>query len=392
MQDIVIKKDTSIKIDENAITFLNPKYVFLPIESGFKLKVKDLDYVYKNDIVSMNNSGKMITTSISGRVLGVKDMVYFGNKTIPSLVIENDFKENKRVRKSAKKYLQYRKKEILNVLDDTSLKSKGRYLADRLRLPHKELVVNGVESEPYFQNKYFALKDNVDTILETIDLLTSEFKFEKTLLVLRNTDSEIITELMNLIGTYPNIELKLINDAYASGLPEVMKENFKLEDALVLGTEEIFDIYNVLKRAMPVTEKFITISGNAVTPSAVIKVKIGTLLSEIFISNFDFTTEEVDVYINGIMKGQLVTTLKYVVDSNIEGLVIQKKTKHTEEPCINCGQCSKNCPKKLNPKYVADHHGKVKSEYTKDCIQCGLCNHVCPSNRDLKGYMNRKEN
>ena len=80
------------------------------------------------------------------------------------------------------------------------------------------------------------------------------------------------------------------------------------------------------------------------------------------------------------------------MNSNIDGIIIKEKGDHDIQDCLNCGICSKNCPMNLNPKYVYDHGGKVKSEYKEDCLQCGLCSFLCPSHRDLKGSMRGEDN
>ena len=116
-------------------------------------------------------------------------------------------------------------------------------------------------------------------------------------------------------------------------------------------------------------------------------MKKGTLLSEIFEAKFNFTYKSVEVYLNGLMTGKIIDTLQYVIDDDFDGIFITKKKDHTEKECLNCGMCYKNCPKGLNPKYVRDHEGKVKSQYKNSCIKCGLCDYVCPSNRKLSKFM-----
>ena len=386
---VSIKREADIKLDSFVKNYLNPKYVFLPILKDFKLRVIDNSYVYKNDIVMFTKEGKSVHSSVSGRVLGVKDMLYSDGKKVSSLVIENDFKENIRVRKSAKKYIEhYDKKSLVQILEDTSYMYKGEYVLNKLKVGEEVLLINGVELEPYFGNKYFILEKNAESILETIDLLGEIFEYRRIVLVIKNNDSEIVSNFMNLIGTYPNIELRLVPDGYPNGMNKFLMKELEIKEACVLDITEIISIYNILKKQVPITEKLITITGNAVKPRATIRVKMGTLLSEVFIQNFDFTKECVEVYLNGTMSGELVNTLKYVIDSNIDGLVIMEKTNKEHSECINCGLCSKNCPMGLNPKYVFDHKGRVKEEYKNECLKCGLCNYSCPSNIDLRHYMN----
>lgn len=388
MQEVTIKKDNNIKLDSEIKIFLNPKFVFLPIKEDYKLKVRDGDYVYKNDIVAMNREGKVICSSVSGKVLGLKKMNYYNIGEIPSIVIENDFKENLKSRKSVKQYIsEYSFKDIKRILEDTSYTYKGKYVAKKFEESRDEIIINGVEVDPYFSNKYFILRDKTEDILEMSDMIGNLLKAKKMYLVVKNTDSELINKLTSLIGTYPNIELKLISGSYPNGMSEIQKRILKMPNAIVFDVVEVLDIFRILKREKPITTKLITITGSAVKPCASIEVKIGTLLSEVFVHNFDFIYPKVDVYINGTLYGDLVDSLKFIVDSSIDGIFIQEKSEHISEPCMNCGQCSKTCPVGLNPKYVFDHDGTVKSEYYDKCIHCGLCNYVCPANRDLKSKM-----
>lgn len=392
MQEVTIKKDANIKLVRELYEFLNPKFVFLPLRKGFKLKVRDNEYVYKNDIVAMDSKGHIVHSSVSGRVLGVKDMPYYGGEMVSSLVVENDFKENIRVRKSARKYINnYTKQDLLNVLIDASITYKDAFMYEKVREKAEVLFINGVENEPYFGNKNFIFKDNLDELLETIDLLGNCMEVQSILLVVKNVEEELIENLVSLLGTYPRIKLKLVNDAYPNGMAEVLKKKFKVKEAIVFDINEIALIYEAIKREVPVTERIITITGNAVEPKAAVKVKMGALLSEVFVTKFNFTEERVDVYLNGMMSGTLVSSLKVVIDSHIEGVLVMKRTTEEVEPCIKCGLCSKNCPMGLNPKYVYDHEGRVKKEYYSPCIGCGLCNYLCPSHIDLKSVMKGRD-
>ena len=105
-QTMTIKKNSNIKLDFYPIEYLNPKHVFMPIMDGYKLKVKDNSYVFKESVLMYTDNNQKVLSPISGVVLGVKDMKYAGGKTIPSLVIENDFKESVKLKKSSKKYLE----------------------------------------------------------------------------------------------------------------------------------------------------------------------------------------------------------------------------------------------------------------------------------------------
>lgn len=382
-----IKSDSNIKLDDKILNFLTPKYIFLPIKKNYKLKVKDHDYVYKNDIVMYSDDKMSIHSSVSGYVLGVKDMLYYKNNTYPSIVIENDFKENIRYRKGYKKTIDNCSlKDFCMCLNDNPIYDDGEFVLSKFKNKKDILVINGIELEPYFGNKYFYIKDNTDVILETIDLMSSIFKFKKTYLVLNSADTDIINEFLDYIGIYPNIEVKLIDNIYPYGCNTLINKKLKI-DGQFINVTTILNIYEVLKSSNPVTEKLITIAGNGVKPSKVVRVKIGSLLSEAFINNFDFSEMFVDVYLNGIIHGYKSSSIKYVIDSSLYGVIINKKVERQVLPCSNCGLCYKCCPMKLDPKYALDRKNKDTSIYKDKCLKCGLCNYACPSNIDLMKVM-----
>lgn len=388
MQEVTIKRDDSISLEKDIKQFLNPKFVFLPIESGFQLKVSDGDYVYKHDIVAMSKEGYILKSPISGKVLGLKKMDYYSESSVISIVIENDFKENVRSKRSLKKViLDYSKDEFLQILRENSYRYRKERLFDKYLVTNSILIINGVERDPNFANKRFLLDTSLEDVLEMSDFLGSVMDAQKIYFVIKNTDSEMIGKLTNHLGTYPNIELRLIPDVYPNGDARVLKKLLKIEGATTIEVEEVLYLYHILKRQKPLTSKLLTITGKGVSPNAVVRVKLGTLLSEVFVHNFDFTCKDVDVYVNGFLYGTKVDSLKLVIDDEIDGIYVTKKSASMPEKCLNCGLCSKTCPMGLNPKYVFDHDGKVKSEYYDTCIQCGLCDYVCPTNQNLKEKM-----
>lgn len=388
MQEVTIKKDNKITLEEDMHHFLNPKYAFVPVRKGFKLKITNGEYVYKHDILAVSSLGRRVAAPVSGRVIGLKHMNYWNERDVPSLVIENDFKENTKRKRSAKKdWTDCGLSDVIHALDDVSAQYKGVYLSEKLTKAGACLIINAVEVDAYFENKHFLLSTHLEDILETCDLLASILKMKRTYFVLKNTDAGDVNKLMSMLGTYPNINLKLISPAYPNGLAIRQKSILKEDDALVFDVQEIYMINKILHRSSPVTSKLITITGSAVKPRCVIQVKKGSLLSEVFVSNFDFTASEIDVYINGYPYGKKVTDLKFVIDDDIDGVFVDEKSNHESSACLNCGQCIKACPIGLNPKYVFDHDGKVSKEYYETCLDCGLCNYVCPANRDLRSSM-----
>ena len=67
--------------------------------------------------------------------------------------------------------------------------------------------------------------------------------------------------------------------------------------------------------------------------------------------------------------------------------------RETEKVCINCGQCLKHCPARINPKEIDKsciEGDKVKAlkQGIMACIDCGCCSYICPSKRYIAQRLN----
>ena len=170
-----IKTDNNIKLNPQVRDFLNPKYIFIPIKKGYKLKVQDKTYVYKDDIVMYKPSNESVRTPISGTVLGVKDMNYVDG-VYPSLMIENDFKEKSKHKRSSQKFIEkYTKEEFNDILKEVALGE----IIDRLNIDKDVILINGIELDPYFGNKLYLLEGHGEEILDVVDLLLNLYKKKK---------------------------------------------------------------------------------------------------------------------------------------------------------------------------------------------------------------------
>lgn len=382
---ISIKNSTSL--NENVEDFLNPDYIYIPIFNKDSILIEVGSKVLKEEPI-IKRTNEIIYSSVSGTLIGTTDSMYLNNEGINCLVIENDFKERVYNKKGAVKYIsEYNEKEFL------TLTKKYGVNETELRSGYKTLVVNGIDKDPYEKTFSFLLNNYCTKILEAIDAISNIFELETTILAINNHDNTNIINLTNHIGTYPNIKLKLLSDAYPSGFKELVIKNTLNkkqinEGYIYMTVEDIYNIYNVLKRRKPITEKLLTLSGNSIETSKVINVKIGTSLSDIITNCCDVINDKYFVVINGLIAGKTLTSLNQIVTKDIRSIFLNTKSKESEKKCINCGLCNAKCPVGLNPKYIKDHKRADRSK----CINCGLCTYICPSKINFKEYLNGGNN
>lgn len=372
---INIKNDKRLNAKMIVHNYLSPDYVYIPYEKDFKINVKTKEAIYKDSIVASTDA-KFMYSPVSGTVLGLSEMLV-NNKKTKVIVIENDFKEKVKKIKGIKKYINnYSKEEVIDILRLFNIKFD--------KLDGKMLLINGLDEEIYEKSRSATIKKYINEILDTIDALYDIFNCEKCYFAIKNNDSDNVDALIHHIGTYPNIDLKMMPDLYPLGHKDILEEELIISKNKDLGViyftvEEIYNIYNVLKRQRPVTEKFITISGDMVKTPKIINVKIGTSIRDIINNNIIVDGEVTNVIINGLLSGY-ASSLDLIITPDINSIFIHAKSIIHETDCINCGMCHTKCPVGVDPrtKYKIDN-----------CIKCGVCTYICPAKINFKKVVNK---
>ena len=377
---IKLEKD-NILFNQNITEFLSSEEIYMPIKSNYQLLVKKGDYVLKGQIIMENNLNKVVSP-VSGYIGDILtknvDDVF-----MKCLNIHNDFKEKSRSLR--KKDVTYTKDTLISKLYDFYFK----YIASVFESKKiNNLVISGIDDEPYILNNSYILNKYSKEILEMTDILSTVFEINHTVIVMKNTQNKNVEKYLNKIGTYPNIGLRFIEDKYLLGNPFFLLEYLEYQeiDSLVIDVKTIVNMYDAIKYNHLASETFITIGGPSVTRSQVLKVKIGSSLQEILDNNIKIKGDNNQLVLNGLMAGHACDITNVVVTNQTLGLVIIPNYKNEKLPCNSCGLCYRICPIKVNPKKSMD-----KKEPSKNCIDCGLCSYICPCHINLRQFL-RGEN
>ena len=368
---ICIQHNKTYDAGPKIINYLNPDFIYIPYEKGFKLNIKTKEKVLKESIL-LTKDNKYIYSPISGVILGATKMIIDKQK-VPCIVIENDFKEKlNKITPAKKSVYNYQKDEVNKLIKE--------YNAFNKNLDGNTILINGIDLEIYEETYKTIISKYSSEILETIDAIYDIFKYHKCIFVIKNNDSEIIEKLVYQIGTYPNIELKLMPDLYPLGHKDILIDELNLlknnNKITYLTIEDVLAIYNVLRKKKPITEKIITVSGNAIEKAKVINVKIGTSLKDILNNNnIKIINDNYKIIINGLLSGYEVESKDIVITKKIKSIFINLLDQEEAKECINCGLCHRKCP------VGCDVRNNFKLE---KCINCGICTYICPSKINFK--------
>jgi electron transport complex protein RnfC len=150
-------------------------------------------------------------------------------------------------------------------------------------------------------------------------------------------------------------------------------------------------VFDAVAMNKPLYEKVVTFSGRAIRRQANLKVKVGTILSDVVEYLGGTTHDLLKIVSGGPMMGFAVSTLDVPIIKTASGVLFlsDKETDVSPHgPCIHCGWCMEACPMGLQPKEVGIYVEAGKGHQTEkfgvsECFECGCCAFVCPARRPL---------
>ena len=406
-----IQLTKTIELNKEINEYIKPQVIYVPLEnkSGvtYRHLVKQGDYVFKGDVVAVNdNIDFPLHSSVSGYVITGTKKILNNGKRIKCVTIENDFKEKYRDKIGAKSNLaNYTKEEFLNLLKDSGITGLGgsgfpTYLKYSTDKEIDCLLINGVECEPYIGCDKAVMNNYPEEILESIDSILEIMKIKKAYIVIKENNLVSFEKLKKYVGTYPNIEIKLMPDMYPSGWERSIVEhvlgktyeNYPIEiGTIVSNVSTIYAIYEMLKYNRPLTERIITITGTGIKKPTNVKVKIGALLSEIIENIEGYKDIKNPLFIaGGPMMGNSLPTDELVVTKDLNCVLVIDDIERVNYPCIKCGKCTYVCPSKIYPVLIMENYNNEKSLAKlkpEKCIECGLCSYVCPSKIEVREFV-----
>ena len=126
------------------------------------------------------------------------------------------------------------------------------------------------------------------------------------------------------------------------------------------------------------------VGGSAVKHPQIMKVRIGTRISEIIEQCGGFINKPERIVTGSPLSGKEVMYLDEPVGKNCYAIAAMTKSQagfHEQQNCINCGECRAVCPVGLDPQFIFKRirMNENNSALKTGCHGCGCCKVVCPS-------------
>ncbi|MDR2458227.1 MAG: 4Fe-4S dicluster domain-containing protein, partial [Clostridiales Family XIII bacterium] len=281
------------------------------------------------------------------------------------------------------------------------------------------LIVNGAECEPLLRVDQQLMKTNAAEIISGISIVLELISSKKAFIGIKKKYKEAI-EILNAEikkqGVLEKIEIKIIKDVYPAGDEQILVYELTgrivpemgipiMVGCVVVNPETLLNINNAVRKKLPVTEKFLTITGDVPTPIT-LKVPVGSPIRSVFKEAGIMSLENYSVIDGGPMMGTIIEDMdlyitkkskSYILLKSNHPLIIKKKITIAQAKRINnaaceqCRMCTDLCPRYLLGHDINPHKSmrtlgmKMDAiagfDYTYLCSQCNLCTlFSCPAN------------
>jgi len=275
------------------------------------------------------------------------------------------------------------------------------------------LIVNAAECEPLLRVDQQLLVKYTEDILTALQASREALEAKKAIIAIKGKHKEVVACLNAAVSRFNKIEVFLLDDFYPAGdeqvtVYEVLKRivpegGIPIHvQTVVLNVETLLNIRNAMKE-IPVTEKFLTVTG-AVKNPVTVKVPVGISAMEAIGLAGGPVVDAFAVIEGGPMMGKLIDHEQAVVTKTTKGYIvlpkdhrlIEAKGKSMEKmlheariACCHCSLCTEVCPRNLLGHRLRPDKLMRMASYTPGfetdpgmnealiCSECGLCEQAC---------------
>lgn len=258
----------------------------------------------------------------------------------------------------------------------------------------ERVVVNCLEGDILVSVRRSILSGKGNNISEGIGLLKH----------ITGSDDIILAVPADLAGAAGDIAggagISVVKPVYPAGMDEILLRNLKIageagRKEIVISVEYLNAMVESLKSGKPFIEKVVTLIDTGGRCVKNIRVRTGTPAGEILRANGIEAEGRGRLVLGGPMRGRAVYDIDFPVTRDTDAILVQGSDEVYEissMSCVNCGECVKVCPNKLQVNLLSRYSEYSLFEKCEEldisyCIECGLCSYVCTSKRPVLQFI-----
>ena len=350
-----------------------------------------------------------VHASVSGTVVAIEPRPHTRGGNVMAIVIDNDFQDTTVPTTTNDAPLeQLDSDEILHRIREAGIVGMGgaafpgNVKALSAMGSIDTLIANACECEPYITADDSLLRTNPEQVLEGMMILRQVLKPQRMVLAVEDNKAEAIAKVKSLNKDFPDIEVAVLPTRYPQGAEKQLIQSLtgrevppgKLPvsvNCAVFNVSTFAAIYRAVRLGVPLTQRIVTISGEAIAQPQNFIVRIGTPFHDLIEVAGGLHDKTERVISGGPMMGVAQSDLSVPVIKATNSILCLLKDKNgaAENPvCLRCGKCVSVCPMRLQPLYMYRFtNGERVEELQRlnvlDCIECGSCAFTCPGKLPL---------
>ena len=352
-----------------------------------------------------------IYASASGKIKAIEPRRTVVGDMVNAIILENDGEFKEVEYQAVDDVSALSKEEIMKRIQDAGVVGMGGAgFPTHVKLSPKEpekidyIIANCAECEPYLTADYRRMVEEPEKLIEGMRIILSMFDNAKGIFGVEDNKPDCIAKLRELVKDEPLMEVKALKTKYPQGSERqliyaatgrAINSTMLPADAgcIVDNVDTIVAIYHAVKFGMPLIQRIVTITGDAVTEPQNLRVNIGTSFAELLEAAGGTKVQPKKVIAGGPMMGFAMFDLNCPTTKTTGGLLLLAKddveeAEAQETACINCGRCVAACPSRMVPSRLADFAEQHRPEmfeawHGMECMECGSCSYTCPAKRNL---------
>nr|WP_113867256.1 electron transport complex subunit RsxC [Brenneria salicis]NMN91662.1 electron transport complex protein RnfC [Brenneria salicis ATCC 15712 = DSM 30166]RBP61425.1 electron transport complex protein RnfC [Brenneria salicis ATCC 15712 = DSM 30166]RLM30356.1 electron transport complex subunit RsxC [Brenneria salicis ATCC 15712 = DSM 30166] len=273
------------------------------------------------------------------------------------------------------------------------------------------LIINAAECEPYITADDRLMQECADEIVQGMDILASLLQPQRLMIGIEDNKPEAIDALRHALGRRDDIQLRVIPTKYPSGGAKQLTKILTGKEVpfgkhsasigvLMQNVGTIFAIKRAVIDGEPMTERVVTLTGEALRQPGNVWARLGTPVRHLLKHAGFQANKQPMVIMGGPLMGFTLPSLDVPIVKISNCLLAPSHTEiepvAQEQSCIRCSQCADACPAGLLPQQLywfsrGQEHEKARDHHLFDCIECGACAYVCPSNIPLVQYYRQEK-
>ena len=350
-----------------------------------------------------------VHASVSGTVIAVEPRPHTSGRMVNAVVIENDFRNESVPAQGMEQPLdQLDADAVLHAIREAGIVGMGGAafpgnVKAVSSMGHIDtLIANACECEPYITADDSLLRTKAEQVLQGMMILRQVLSPERVVLAVEDNKAQAIANLKQLLPEFPQIELAVLPTRYPQGAEKQLIQSLTDREVppaqlpvsvgcAVFNVSTFAAIYRAVRLGTPLTERIVTISGEAIAEPQNFIVPIGTPFHDLISVAGGLNEKTERVISGGPMMGFAQSDLAVPVIKATNSILCLLKDQNgaAENPvCLRCGKCVSVCPMRLQPLYMyrftnARRVDQLQRLNLLDCIECGSCAFTCPGKLPL---------